>query len=64
MTRRSLASILELLAPKKRISTGSGIGVGAAIGTAVGVATGNLGLWIAVGLALGAAFETIGRRAK
>lgn len=39
---------------KKDNKLASGIGLGMIFGVAIGVATDNLGLWIGVGLALGA----------
>lgn len=63
-TRRSSASTWELLAPKPKIPTGSGIGVGVGIGVAIGVATDNLALWLALGVALGAALDVSYRKRK
>lgn len=41
-----------------------GIGVGLALGAAIGISTDNFGLWIAIGVALGAAFESANRKKK
>jgi hypothetical protein len=40
---------------KEKIDSQS-IGIGIIIGTAIGVLTHNIGLWISLGLALGAAY--------
>ena len=37
-----------------RYGVGRGMAIGIAIGTALGVATDNLGLWLPVGIAIGA----------
>lgn len=34
-----------------------GVGIGIALGAAVGVVTGNVGLWLALGLCIGAGYD-------
>tara|TARA_Y100001935_G_scaffold121525_1_gene100592 strand:- start:64156 stop:64323 length:168 start_codon:yes stop_codon:yes gene_type:complete len=36
---------------------GSGIGLGLALGVAIGITTDNLGLWLALGILFGSAWE-------
>lgn len=48
---------------KKETSQGSvltiGLSIGVVVGTAVGLATHNLGLWIAIGISMGAAIAFV-----
>jgi hypothetical protein len=43
---------------------GRGMALGIAIGAAIGVATDNIGLWLAIGVALGAGMESRFNRQK
>lgn len=45
-------------------TTGSGIAVGIGLGVAFGVALNNIGLWLAVGVALGAAWDSQNKAKK
>lgn len=40
------------------VKKGSGIGLGMIFGVAIGIATDNIGLWIALGIVFGSAYET------
>ena len=47
---------------KKGIEKGRGIAMGLLLGTAIGVATNNIGLWLALGIVFGAAWEAKQRK--
>jgi len=59
MTLRSLASTSEPLAAKSKLPKGTKLAIGVGVGTAIGVATDNLGLWLALGVAIGAALTAV-----
>ncbi len=45
---------------KRKVNmTGVGLAMGAGFGTAIGVATGNIGVWLPIGVALGMLFPAL-----
>jgi len=45
---------------KRKVNmTGVGLAMGAGFGTAIGVATGNLGVWLPIGVALGMLYPAL-----
>jgi hypothetical protein len=47
--------------PNKKpvLSAGSGVAIGIGVGTAIGVATGQIGMWLSIGIATGFLVATI-----
>lgn len=45
------------MSDKKIMNKGRGMALGLALGAAIGVATDNFGLWLALGVVFGSAFE-------
>lgn len=45
---------------KRKVNmTGVGLAMGAGFGTAIGIATGNLGVWLPIGVALGMLYPAL-----